>query len=107
MSASPTAARSSASANGKSVWSSADNGFQRKVRGVSRSVCHQHRQLGIGEDVPGGAAEDHLPQPALRIGPFNDEIAAEFLCLGQNGLAGSAFAGGLERHGFGLDSVHR
>src|SRR5215468_9930547 len=29
-----------------------------------RSVCHEHRQLRVAENVAGGADKDHLPQSA-------------------------------------------
>ena len=32
---------------------------------------HQDRQVGMFHDVPGGAAEDHLAQPALRVGALD------------------------------------
>jgi len=54
---------------------------------------HQYRQLGIGENIAGGAAEDHLPQAALRIGALDDEVAAEFVGLGEQDLAGGPLAG--------------
>ena len=34
-------------------------------RRPERSVCHQHWQFCVAQDVAGGAAEDHLPQSTL------------------------------------------
>ena len=37
----------------------------------------EHWHFGVRQDVAGGAAEDQLSQPALRIGALDDEVAAE------------------------------
>src|SRR5262249_9307233 len=55
-----------------------------------RSVCHEHRQLRVAENVAGGAAKDHLPQSALGVGALDEEIAAQRLRVGQNRLARQA-----------------
>ena len=47
----------------------------------------EHRQFGRRQDVAGGAAEDHLPQTALRIGAFDQQIGADRGGLGENGFA--------------------
>src|SRR5215468_2368985 len=52
-----------------------------------RSVCHEHRQLRVAENVAGGAAKDHLPQSALGVGALDQEVAAQRLRVGQNRLA--------------------
>ena len=65
---------------------------------------HQHRQIRMGEDVPRGAAENHLAQAALRISAFDDEVAAKLFGLGQDGFPGAALAGS-ERDRFGGDSI--
>ena len=56
---------------------------------TSPSMRHQHRKLGVGEDVARGAAEDHLAQPALGVGAFDEEVAAEFGGLVQQNFAGA------------------
>ena len=38
------------------------------------------------EQVAGRAAENHLAQPALGVGPLHDQIGAELVCLGQQDL---------------------
>ena len=56
-------------------------------------MCHQDRNGGFAQDVPRGAAEDHLAQPALGVGALDDQI------------------GGLEEHNMlnspGIDTVER
>ena len=54
------------------------------------SMRHQHRQLGMGHDVAGGAAEHHLPQPAAGEGALDQEVAAFGLGGGEHRLAGAA-----------------
>ena len=44
------------------------------------------------KDVAGGAAEDHLPQPALRVGALDQQVRALGLGFGQDGLARPAAA---------------
>src|SRR6185437_13509459 len=46
--------------------------------GKSSSMRHQDRQGGICQDVTRGSAEHHLPQAALRVGAFDQQIAALF-----------------------------
>src|ERR1700676_1058352 len=75
-------------------------------RPIAGSMRHQHGQLRVGENVPRGAAEDHLAQAALRISALDDEVAAELLGLGQDSFAGAALAGGLHRYGRGGNAVH-
>jgi hypothetical protein len=38
---------------------------------------HEDRQIGFGQDLSGCGAEDQLPQTALRIATFDQEIGAE------------------------------
>ena len=38
---------------------------------------HQDRHRRIAEDVAGCAAEKHLPQAALRVGPLDEQVASE------------------------------
>src|SRR6185503_19601433 len=52
-------------------------------------VRHQHRQFGVGQDVARGAAEDHLPQPALGEGALHQEVAALRLGGAEDGVAGA------------------
>src|SRR6202022_4850528 len=54
------------------------------------SMCHEHRQLGIAQDVSGRAAEDHLPQSALRVGALDHEVTPQRLGVTENRLAGEA-----------------
>ena len=49
--------------------------FTRKMRDVS--MRHKHRQIGLGDDLPGRVAEDQLADAALRVAAFDDEIGAE------------------------------
>src|SRR6476620_4176639 len=51
-----------------------------------RSVCHEHRQFRVVENVAGGAAKDHLPQSALGVGALDQEVATQRLRVGQNRL---------------------
>jgi len=37
---------------------------------------HQDRQGRMGQDVAGGTAENHLPHPALGIGPLDQQIGS-------------------------------
>ena len=53
------------------------------------------------EDMPGGAAEDHLPQAALRVGALDDEVAAELGGFAQDRLAGISLAAGQRDRGRG------
>ena len=39
-----------------------------------RLVGHQDRQLGLGQDVAGRPAEDHLAQPALGVGALDQQV---------------------------------
>ena len=48
---------------------------------------HEDRKVGVGENVSGGAAKDHLSQSALRVGTFDEQIAAERLGVGKDGFA--------------------
>src|SRR6266567_3481494 len=59
--------------------------------GLAGSVRHQHRQLRAGKNVPGGAAENHLAQPALRIGALDQKITTERIGFDEQCLAGAAF----------------
>ena len=43
----------------------------------SRSMRHEHRKLGRREDFAGGAAEDHLTQPTLRVAALHQQVGAE------------------------------
>jgi ABC-type nitrate/sulfonate/bicarbonate transport system permease component len=54
------------------------------------SMCHEHRQFGIAQDVSGRAAEDHLPQSALRVGALDHEVAPQCFGVTENRLAGEA-----------------
>ena len=38
---------------------------------------HQDRQTGFRQDMAGRPAEDHLAQPAVRIGALDQQIGAE------------------------------
>ena len=60
---------------------------------IVRSMRHQDRQGRMGEDVAGGAAEDHLPQAALGIGALDQQVALPRRGLRQDGLAGAAALG--------------
>src|SRR5262245_52093205 len=61
-----------------------------RIFGRDRSVCHEHRQLRVAENVAGGAAKDHLAQSALGVGALDQEIAAQRLRVRQNRLARQA-----------------
>ncbi len=50
-------------------------------------MSQQHRQLGTGEDVRGWTAEDHLAQPALRVGALDQKVGSEGSCLVEKHLA--------------------
>src|SRR5579871_3467426 len=69
-----------------------------------RSVRHQYRQGGTGQDVARGAAEDHLAQAALSVGALDEEVAAERLCDRQDSLAGRA-ALEADRQQLGVEAV--
>src|SRR6185437_2472455 len=75
-----------------------------RASAVPRSVRHEDRQGRVAEDVTGGAAEDHLPQTALRIGALDEQVAAERGGAFQNDFAGGARAG-VDGHRLGLDAV--
>ena len=51
---------------------------------------HKYRQLRFLENLAGGAAEDHLAQPALGIGALDDQIGAPAAGFGQDRLADPA-----------------
>src|SRR5262249_16340022 len=51
-----------------------------------RSVGHEHWQFCVAQDVAGGAAEDHLPQSALRVGTLDQEVTAQRLRVQQDRL---------------------
>src|SRR6202030_1969382 len=68
------------------------------------SMRQQHRHGGVGENVLGGPAEDHLPQPALSVSAFDDEITTQCLRLRQYDLAGTTLPGG-DRHDLGAHAV--
>src|SRR3954468_19785337 len=53
------------------------------------SVGHDHREIGLVEDVAGRAAENHLPQPTLGVGALDDQVGAGKLRFAQDGVAGS------------------
>src|SRR5688572_6427864 len=55
-----------------------------------RSVSHEHRQRRVRQDMAGCAAQDHLPQTALRVGAFYEKVAAERLGAREDGFARSA-----------------
>src|SRR5258708_15677207 len=57
-----------------------------RERRQERSVCHEPRQFRVVENVAGGAAKDHLPQSALRVGALDQEVAAQRLRVSQNRL---------------------
>jgi hypothetical protein len=61
-----------------------------RLRKAAGLIRHQHRQSRVLEDVAGRAPKNHLPQTALSIGAFDEEIAAERLRGRQNGLSGRA-----------------
>src|SRR5436190_8984488 len=50
------------------------------------SVREEHRQLGRRENVVGCAAEDHLPQAALCVGAFDQQVCALRSGLRENDL---------------------
>ena len=64
-------------------------------RGVNRSVRHQDRQSGVCKNMSRRAAEDHLPQAALRVGAFDQQVAAERGRVLKNDFAGRATRRGL------------
>src|SRR5258708_2603381 len=47
----------------------------------------QDRDLGMAEDVAGGAAEHQLAQPALRVGALEHQVALQLGGLAQERLA--------------------
>src|SRR5579863_9995686 len=49
------------------------------ARPTNPLVREQHRDGGFGEDVPRGAAEDELPQPALGVGALDHEVGVHRL----------------------------
>jgi len=51
---------------------------------------HEYRHCGVAQDMAGGAAEDELPQPALRVRSLDQEIASQCLGMRQHRLAGEA-----------------
>ena len=61
-------------------------------------------KVALAEDMAGGAAEDHLPQAALRIGALDEQVAAERGGAFENDFAGGARAG-FDGHRLGLDAV--
>src|SRR6185437_1842515 len=73
-----TAKKAGCCADVVSGCSGACNGssFRSSRPAPALSVGHQHRQRRIGQDVPRGSAENHLTQPALRIGALDQQIAA-------------------------------
>ena len=69
--------------------SASGNGpLRRSAREVALSRGHQDREGGFVQDVLGRAAEDHLPQPAVGVGAFDQEVGAEPRGLGQDRFAG-------------------
>ena len=62
-------------------------GMAAKAGGAARSMGHEDRKVGVGENMPGGAAKDHLSESALRVGTFDEQIATECLGVGEDGLA--------------------
>ena len=44
---------------------------------AKRSARHEHRQVGLGENIARRAAKDHLAQAALRVGALHQEIGAQ------------------------------
>ena len=60
---------------------------------------HEHGERSVGEDVPGGAAEDHLPQSALGIGALDQQVALSHRRVRQDRFARAAT---LRRNGDGL-----
>ena len=38
---------------------------------------HQDRNYGVGQNVAGGPTKDKLPQPALGVGTFDQQITAK------------------------------
>jgi hypothetical protein len=54
------------------------------------SMRHQNRQGGIGEGIPGRAAEDHLAQAALCVRGLDQQVAAERHRVVENDLSGRA-----------------
>src|SRR4051812_45216152 len=65
---------------------------------------HEHRQLGMSQDVAGGAAEDHLPQSRLGVSALDQKVRVKRPGEFENGLANRA---GLDppSDGFGSDAV--
>lgn len=46
---------------------------------------HQDRQIGVGEDVLGHAAQEHLAQTAVGVGPHDKQFRIGFFgCLQQD-----------------------
>jgi hypothetical protein len=53
-------------------------------------VGEQHRHGGFHDDVPRRAAEDHLAQPAFRVGALDEEVGARLLRVGEGAAAWAA-----------------
>src|SRR3954469_887303 len=61
-----------------------------RIEPLPNSVRYQDRQGGRRQDMAGGPAEDHLAQPALRIGSLDQEVGAQCPGLLQDRLADTA-----------------
>jgi hypothetical protein len=64
---------------------------------------HEHRQIGHGQNMTGGTAEDHLAQPALGISAFDQKIGANLLGLFEKGFADAAALRDVDRLGRNAD----
>ena len=62
-----------------------------------RLVREDDGDVGFHDDVPRRAAEDHLAQPALRVGALDQKVGARRLRLGKEDLAGRRAARGRRR----------
>src|SRR5215213_1181661 len=71
---------------------------------IAESMRHQHRQLGVSQDMARLAPKNHLAQAALGVGALDQEVAAERAGALQDDLAGGA-ALGLRHDGLGRDAV--
>ena len=58
-----------------------------------RSTRHEHRYGCVCQNVPGGAAEYHLPQSALGVGALDQQVAVLRRCVGEDRLTGAAARG--------------
>src|SRR5262245_12751513 len=64
-----------------------------RVGRCSRSMGKEHRQSGVDQNIIGRATEDELPEPAVGIGAFDQEVGTLPLADIEHDLAGSLIAG--------------